>query len=168
MKQAIFRTAILAGLAGAVLCTLYLLLLYAFELNPFGRFKYVYFALYALAFVWGMRHFRDKLNQNRMRAQQGILLGFTLNAAASLTFGILIFAMLKAFPNIIDLHMEQMFTLLEGSKEQVIEQFGQEAYQTAYSELQKVNARDLALDQMFGMLMTGVLHTFLFMLIFKN
>jgi hypothetical protein len=165
----LYQTALLSGLLAAFICLGYSLVLYSIEQNPFGRFKYLYIGFYGACFAMAMFYYRDRQNNGRMRAQEGILLGFIINATAAVVYGSLLLLVMESIPNnILQLYHNESIAILEASKEILTEQLGEGVYEETYQNVLKTTTRDLALDQAIGVSMTGFFLTFLFMLIFKN
>jgi hypothetical protein len=166
------RTAVVAGLAAAVGCLLYLLTLAAFDLNAFGQYKYMFYTGgYALFFIGAFKIYRDRFNGYRLRGPEGILLGFLLNLVAALlvvSSTYMWLARTESGQAAVALHKKQLFGLLELARPKMLEDFGEEAYQTTAANLEQLTPQDIAVDLGIGLSMSGLFHTFLFMLIFKT
>ena len=139
--------------------------------NPFGRYKYVYIGIYALPFIMGMWYFRDKKNSYRLSAQQGIMLGFILTLTAALAYAPMVYLFLAHTDlgkQIIEVHLAQSLTLLASTKADILQRMGEETYQITRREIMALSPADLAIDSAIGLVITGMFHTLLFMMIFKN
>lgn len=169
------RVGLIAGVIAGVVCFAYLFMLHSLDLNPFGQYKSIYYGIYGAFFAPAMWYFRDKLNAYRLRAQQGIMIGFVLNAVASAVFGLTILLFLNTIgQSALDLHIEQSLNLLQQSKEFVeaagedVPQLSPVEYEKTYKSIQNLSPKELALDQMIWMFAVGIFHTLLFMLMMKN
>ncbi|MEN7546769.1 DUF4199 family protein [Rapidithrix thailandica] len=172
MNAKLIRCAVVTSFIAASACAIYIISLHEiFQLNPFGRFKYLYIGLYALFFAGGMMYFRDKLNQGMMSGQQGLGFGFVLNATASLLYGGILLLYLQAFDadqSALNVYLEESLALLENSKEHLVETLSQQDYDTTRQNLLALTPKQLAFDQLTGIFLVGMFHTFLFMLFFKR
>lgn len=178
MNKALFKTGIIGGIGAAIFCFLYIFLLYQLGLNPFGRYKYLYFGFYGIFFAGTMWYFRDKQNGYRLKGIEGILIGFTLNSVSSLIYSLLVFILLKFIDSsrsILSIYKKEAIAMIDNTKEMMKERLSEdefneqfEAFQQQYDALKDLSINDLVLDQGIGMLVTGVFLTFLFMLFLKR
>ncbi|MEH0158075.1 DUF4199 domain-containing protein [Limibacter armeniacum] len=178
MNKQLFTTGIVAGILAAIACFLYILVLHGLDLNPFGRYKYMYLGLYGVFFAGGMWYYRDRQNNYKLRAQGGIVLGFTLNIVASVVYMALLYGLMQYVDSnhgIISIYKQEAITVINDVKqmmqesltpEKFKEQF--EAFEQQYKAVQNITPSELALDQSMGMFMAGTFLTFLFMLIMKK
>lgn len=188
MKNPFIRTAILGGLAAGLTCFLYLVILYAFGANPFGRYKYMYLGLYAVFFGGALWFFRFKLNSGKLPTGKALGIGLMLNVTASLLYGILLYIwMLMPQFDVIDRHQKALEELQQNNiayLEQQMEASQQMEDLQAYENLEEqkqdmeiafkkmkedpLTAGVLAVDQTIGLLLIGVFLAFLTALIFKS
>ncbi len=172
MKQNLLRVAATAGLLAALTCTVYLLGLHQFDLNPLAQYKYLmYTGIYALFFIGAMKYYRDSVNGLQLRGQEGIFLGIVLNAVAAPLTASSVYLYLQHTAKggeLLARHHADLLRLLESARENMQETMGEETYQTVMQEILNMRASDLAGDLAIGMMMAGLFHTFLFMLIFKT
>lgn len=171
MKNPLFRTAALAGLLAALACVLFLLGLYLFGQNPFGRFGYMYIGLYGLFFAAGMHWFRFRQNGGFLRAQQAILFGLVLNTVSSLLFAALLHTWLQwidAEGAVMSLYKQDLLSWLQGGRELLEQSWGKEQYAQQLQGVQQLQVQTLIYDQAIRMPFFGVFLTLLFTLIYKK
>ncbi|MBB6462920.1 DUF4199 family protein [Flammeovirga kamogawensis] len=171
LRPDLFKVGAIAGVMAAFVCAAYILLLHQIGENSFGRWKNVYFPLYGFFFAGAMSYFRLKLNNGRMQAPQGILIGITLNTVGSATYGFLLYIILSTKElgkAIITRHAADLKILMLEGKEIFIEQLGETEFNKQVAELDNLTPSILAIDQAIGMLFLGIFLTFLFMLIIKK
>ena len=187
MKNPFVRTAVFFGLAAGLTCFIYLVILYAFGANPFGRYKYMYLGLYAIFFGGALWYFRFKLNNGQLTTGKALGIGLLLNVTASLMYGILLYLwMLMPQFEVIERHQQALeelqknnITYLEEQMEASQKMEDLQAYENleeqkkdmeiAFEKMQQqpLTAGLLAVDQTIGLLLIGVFLAFLTALIFK-
>jgi len=187
MKNPFLKAAVLFGVAAGVVCFLYLVILYAFGANPFGRYKYMYLGLYAAFFGGALWFFRFKLNNGMLTTGKALGIGLLLNVTASFVYGVLLYLwMLMPQFNVIERHQlaleelqksniafieQQMKTSEEMEDLQAYENLEEQKQQIeeAFYKMQQkpLTAGVLAVDQTVGLLLVGVFLAFLTALIFK-
>ena len=184
IKNKLVRTAITYGVLAALACSFYLLVLYIFGANSFGRYKQMYFGIYAVFFMLGMQHYRDKINNLKITAQQALGLGFILNFVAVLSYGILVSTTLTFVDTenlALKRHQSQLEELLDSTRktllehqDEVLEETGktisqlEKEYEENIIAIGKITNWDLTQDLLIGLIASGIFFTFLFMLIFKT
>lgn len=166
----LIRIAVLTGLIAAIGVFAYIVLLHTLELNPFGRYKYPYIGLYGVFFVVGLYIFRQRHNRGYLRPQQGLLFGIVLNAVATLVYGAILLAFLQSDwgATAVLRYQTELVALLEQGRAALAQEIGKTSFEQSLAGVKAMTVRDLAIDQAFGLTLTGVFLTFLFMLIFKN
>ncbi len=170
MNKTLLRTAAVCGLLAGMTCFAYLLGLHAGGLNPFGRYKYLYMAIYAVFFIAGMKYFRDR-NQGYMSGQQALAIGLVLNFVASLVYATNIYVFLSytdAGKTALQRYVDESLRLMEEAREYITENLSEANYNTTYENIQRMVPPEVALDQFIGMSMLGVFLTFVFLLLFKR
>jgi len=187
MRNPFVRTAVVFGLVAGFTCFLYLVILYAFGANPFGRYKYMYLGLYAAFFGGALWFFRFKLNNGKLTTGKALGIGLFLNVTASLFYGILIyiwmllpqFTVIERHQNALEELQKSNFAFLETQMKASQEMEDLEAYENleeqkkdmedAFKRMkeQPLTAGLLAVDQTIGLLLIGVFLAFLTALIFK-
>jgi hypothetical protein len=188
MKIPFFKVALLFGIAAGTACFFYLVLLYAFGANPFGRFKYIYLGLYAAFFGGALWYYRFRQNNGQLSTGRAIGLGLLLNISASTLYGLLLyFWMLIPSLTVIERHQgdleqlqlnnisfiqEQMKTSQKMEDLESYENLGdqkkdiEQALETL--KQQPLTAGVLAVDQALGLIFTGTFLAFLTALMFKS
>ncbi|WP_281615395.1 DUF4199 family protein [Flammeovirga sp. SubArs3] len=171
IRPDLFQVGAVFGAIAAIVCFLYIILLYTLDVNSFGRWKNVYFPIYGLFFAGGMTYFRLKRNNGRLLAPQGILIGVTLNIVASTLYGILLQLILSTKgigATMLQRHSADLKRLLIEGREMIVESIGEAEYLKQIEGVEQLTPDVLAVDQAFGMLFLGFFLTFLFMLIIKK
>ena len=188
MRADLYKNSIIFGLAAAAACFSYICLLWQLDFNPFGRHKYLYSGIYAIFFVWGMRRFRVKHNNDQLSSVQGLSTGLLLNLVATVTYGLLLLLLMSTVGSgLIERHRAALDGLqlanidyMKGQMEESLKLEDKEAYENLGEQLttmeamyqnflnSELSAADLALDQASGLFMLGIFLTFLFMLILRS
>ncbi|MEM1134768.1 MAG: DUF4199 domain-containing protein [Bacteroidota bacterium] len=188
MRNPILKTAFFAGLAAGFACFLYLVFLYTVGANPFGRYKYIYLGLYAIFFATAFWYYRFKINSGHLSTGRAIGIGLLLNPIATSFYGFLLYGwMLLPQSTVIERHQKALeelqisnITFLETQMKAARELEDEEAFENleeqkkdieaAYKQMKEtpLSAGVLAVDQAFGLLITGFFLAFLVALIFKT
>ncbi|OHX66982.1 DUF4199 domain-containing protein [Flammeovirga pacifica] len=171
IRPELFQVGAIFGVIAALTCFAYTMSLYGLGLHAFGKWKYLYFPIYGIFFAGSMTYFRLKVNQGRMLAPHGILIGMTLNLVASTLYGIflqLILSTKDIGQSMLDRHATELKLMMMQGKEQIIESIGEAEFNSQIEKLNHISADIMAVDQAIGMLMFGVFASFLFMLITKR
>ncbi len=167
----ILKISLLGGLFGASACLLYFYILLQLGFNPFGKNKYFYIAIYAFAFIISFKYYRDKINSYRLSAQQAIALGFIINITATvfIFLGTYIFLeFIDSNGSLMTIYIRESLELLNHTKDYTIKELGRSKFDQVYNSIKHISNLNLAFDTAFGLFLSGGVHTFLFMLIFKN
>ena len=188
MDKNILKIALLFGIAAGVACFLYLIMLYAFGANPFGRYKYIYLGLYAAFFGGALWFYRYKQKKETLSTGRAIGIGLLLNSFACLLYGFLLYVwMLMPSYGVIQRHQGDLEELqrnniafIEKQMEASQKMEDLEAYENLAEQKKDIEttleslkekpltAGVLAVDQTMGLLIAGVFLTFLTSLIFKS
>lgn len=161
----------LSGLLGALLCVSYFFTLTLLDFNPLGRYKYVYIGFYALAFIVGLKYFRDRCNGGWLSVWEALGLGFCLNIIACgtlLGLGYCLLEFVDYSQIVLQKHRLDSLNLLESNKQNFLDNYSQAKYIQLRDSLLNMTQLDILIDTLAGFFMTGGFHTFFFMLIFKN
>jgi len=172
MDKVKLRTGVITGLLATIACLSYIIVVQLLGANPLAQLKYLmYTGIYALFFIGIMKYQRDNVNQYSLGAQEGITLGITVNAVTALLTSASLYLYLQYTSlgeKLMAMHQKDLLTLFETTKEKTIETMGEDVYLQILDSVQNIKPSDLAGDLVFGLMVAGFFHTFLFMLIFKT
>ena len=147
MNQNIRKVAAIGGVSAGFTALLYTIILYLFNENPFGRFKYMIAGIYAIFFIGSMWWFRDKANNYRMGVRQGVMIGILLNAFASMIFISSLYLVLKFTEigeGIVEIHQTQTMEMLVKAREFAPDKMTEEFYEENKAIIVNWNAFDVA------------------------
>jgi hypothetical protein len=148
MKQKLLQTALVTGTGAALVICLFLLLLYALGLNPFGQYKLIFMPLYAIALMSGLWYFRTRYMGGWLHGWQGVFLGTLTAVFAAAIYAALIYTMLAYIvPDMLTAHQTDLTEWMTNHRAVMIKQFGQEMYQKNLLAVKNITAADMALDE---------------------
>lgn len=170
MNKRILKVALAVGLAAAVTCLLYLVIINNLGENPFGKRKYMAIGIYGVFFAIAMFWYRDKHNNNELGFRQGLMLGLLMNVIATALFVAMTYSYLSSTEGgeqAIEKYKAESIVLLDAMKKNR-DDLSDEDYQTTLTNIKGFNAPSLALQQVSFYHGFGVFLTFLFIFIFKT
>ncbi|WP_448519778.1 DUF4199 domain-containing protein [Rhodoflexus sp.] len=148
MKQNLLRTALVTGATAALSICLFLILLYAFGLNPFGQYKMMFMPLYAVVLMGGLWFFRQKYMGGWMHGWQGVFLGVLTAVFAAAIYAVLVYTLLGyLMPDMLTAHKANLTQWMQTNQAVMIEQFGQQVFDDNLRAVGQITAADIALDE---------------------
>lgn len=148
MKQKLLQTALVTGAAAALVICLFLLLLYGFGLNPFGKYKLMFMPLYALVLMGGLWYFRMRYMAGWLHGWQGVFLGALTAVFAAAIYAVLVYTLLAyIMPDMLTVHQTNLTEWMTSNQAVMIEQFGKAVYDNNLQAIGNITASDVALDE---------------------
>ncbi len=146
-----------ASLAGVASFSMYLLVFYAFGLNPIGPIKFLGVAIPITFFVLSLKKYRDETLEGNMPFSAAVTPGMLFSFIyASLTAALFFFFMNYIDSAILDLNKLEQLKQLGQTKDLLIEYLGKEKYELAIEELKNMQANTLAISDFFSKFLTVV------------
>ncbi|MCS7018400.1 MAG: DUF4199 domain-containing protein [Cytophagales bacterium] len=148
MKHKLLLTAIATGMAAATAMAVFLVVLYGFQLNPFGQYKLMFMPLYALVLMFGLWHFRKQHMGGWLHGWQAIFLGVLTAIVAAATYAAVVYGLLAyILPNMLMLHRAELNNWMVRHRVVMVEQMGSQAYANNLQAIERITAADIALDE---------------------
>ncbi len=157
MRQKLLQTALLTGIVAALVICLFLILLYAFGLNPFGQYKLMFMPLYAMVLMGGLWYFRMKHMEGWLHGWQGVFLGALTAVFAAAFYAVLIYVLLAyIMPDMLTAHKANLTKWMTSNQAVMVEQFGKAVYESNLQAVNSITASDIALDEWIKMAAIGL------------
>lgn len=158
---------ILAGL-GAIG---YLLLLWAANQNPLGRYSFMSLPVHGIFFCVALLIFRDKFNAHRLKLIDAFKLGFFLNIFATLIFYLgmsFLFSHTEMGTEIMAFHKGELLQILDTSREMDAERMTEEVYKETKANIHGLEAATEVSSKALFFHLSGLFLTLIMGLIFRH
>lgn len=148
------------GLLGGGFYILLFLILSFLKDNPFDSIKWADFLLIPIFVYFAIREFKLLYNNNELRYWQGMTLGFI----TYLVMGLIAFVFVYVFFEVIDpenflAYKADKLALVQGKKEQLVAELGEESYRKTLDSARAITKIDLSLDTFLRKIFVGLFLT---------
>ena len=149
----------------SVLCGIFLSAIFfisiKFGSNPLLDQRHFFFdlAVFLLFIYFAGKEHKDFRNQGLFYFWEGISIGFIVLIPAVLIFSFFLFVIFQQYPQLIDQYREGAINMVNAQKELIIENFGKEAIQDQFDQINKRTSFDLILRNSGWKVLSGFLVT---------
>ncbi len=169
MKNQLIAVPIRFGSIAGALTIILFLVLYSMEVNPLVEARVVDLVLIPMFLYFGLKDFRDYRNAGVLHYWQGMTVGVIIYLLMALVSSVWIMSFLEFIdPDLLSKYILDRAELLEGSKLQIVEQMGEQAYLESKEEIQTITSLDLALDDFLKKSIIGLMLTIMISVILRK
>ncbi len=152
------------AIVGVFLYGTLFLLLYFMDYNPLvaGRPWDFGFLLIPVMIFFSIKDFKSNHNHGELRFWQGMTCGFITYAGIALGAAFFIYLFLSfGDPDILAGYIADRVQLIEGGKQQIVDQLGEDIYHTQLEKMGQTSALVVAIDDFWKKLAIGLFLTIL-------
>ncbi len=156
------------GLAGGVLSIVFFMVIYFLDRNPIQNLLLYGLVVTPIFLFLGIKNFRDHQNEGILFFGQGMTVGFVIYMLMALISGFFVLL----YVGLIDQELLQDYTLsklsyLEEQKTTLVNQIGEESYDTLVASNSAISVSDIALDDIFKKIIAGLFYTIIISIILR-
>jgi hypothetical protein len=169
MKNQLIAVPVRFGAIAGALTIVLFLVLYQMEVNPLVEARIVDLVLIPIFLYFGLKDFRDYRNGGILHYWQGMTVGVIIYLLMALISSVWIMAFLEFIdPELLGQYILDRIELLEGSRLQIVEQMGEQAFLDSKEELKRITPFDLALDDILKKSIIGLMLTIMISVILRK
>ena len=163
-----FDAAYKFGVIGGILCGIAFWVMYLLNAEPVGMtLIFGYFITPVFVFI-GIKNFRDNYNGGELLFGQGMTVGFFVYTIIAILSAIFVFISLQLMPEILYQFREVNLALLDGRREEWIEQLNLQAFDTTRASIEEMSAYNVAMNDFLRKILPGLFYTIIISIILKQ
>lgn len=144
------------GLVGGLLSIILFFVLLALGFNPLINGSFFGFFFIPIFIFFALKEFKKHHSEDTLHFWQGMTLGFATYLLLALISAVFIWVYLAFFNHeLLISYIESRVTLIQDSKEGLVEQLGEETYASSIRNIRLANEFDLALDDFLRKILAG-------------
>jgi hypothetical protein len=148
------------GLVGGFLIILLFFLLLWFGSNPLVSNIYFSFFVIPLFVFFSVKEFKKYYNAGYLHFWQGMSLGFVCYMTMALLSSLFVWLYLEVLnPGLLQEYVVNRIEMMNATRENLVEQLGEETFIDALAKLKNVSPLDMALDGFFRNIFAGMFIT---------
>ena len=169
IKNQLIAVPVRFGSIAGLLCIVLFVVLRLMEVNPLVESRIVDLVLIPIFLYFGLKDFRDYRNDGIMHYWQGMTVGVITYLLMALISSVWIMIFLELIdPSLLSQYISDRVALIEGSKQQIAEQMGEQTYLDAKSEIYRITTLDLAIDDFLKKSIIGLMLTIMISVILRK
>lgn len=168
-NKPLLKIPLLFGLVTGLLAFGYFLALYALGFTPLGNIRTPDFGLYIITISYACWYYRKHYGQGWLHLWEGLTIGYVVNMTAAFIAGWLIyFFVVYIDPGVFTAYLNDMQQLLTDTKSELVEQIGEEEYQTLFNKVRDNEPETLITDEISKKFLMGIIPILLISLFFRK
>lgn len=157
------------GLIGGGMVIIMLTVFHLADTNPLIEIKMFDFIIIPIFLFFGIKEFRDSYNSRLLEFWEGMTVGFVVYTTIAIVTSVFVLTYLGIDEGAaMDNYISDRITILESSREQIVEKMGESVYDKSYTDVKATTIWDLTLDNFLKKMMIGLLLTIMFAVIMRK
>lgn len=157
------------GLLTGLLSFGYFLGLYALDISPLGNVRTPDFGIHIIMICYACWYYRKNVGEGWMHLWEGLTIGYVVNMTAAFITGWMIYFFVVYYnPDVFNNYLTEMQQLLLGKKTELVEQIGEDEFQTLMSKVKENTPSTLITDEISKKFMLGIIPILLISLFFRR
>lgn len=162
------KAAYLLGIIGGVSCGFAFMVFYWLGAEPISFTEIFGYILIPIFVFLGIRNFKVAMNDGELMFGQGMTVGFFVYSILAFISAMIIFIMLHVDVAVFHEYKSANLSLLEQKRLEIVEQLGEESYNTTWGNMSQMTIFDVSLNDLLRKLIPGLFFTIIISIILKN